>query len=70
MEVVQLSVPSGPSITFVEKGLHITSIKFADPRGEEHDIIVGSDDPAHYVDQKAVCLRLQNLLTGSFDMGW
>jgi hypothetical protein len=50
-------VPSGPSMTFVEKGLHITSIKFKDGKGVEHDIIIGSDDPAHYVDQKAVSAR-------------
>jgi hypothetical protein len=55
-QVVELSVPSasGLTLTFVEKGLHITSIKFKDSKGEEHDIIIGSDDPAHYVDQKAV----------------
>jgi hypothetical protein len=44
-------------MTFVEKGLHITSIKFKDGKGVEHDIIIGSDDPAHYVDQKAVSAR-------------
>jgi hypothetical protein len=52
--VVELSSASGLSLTFVEKGLHVTSIKFKDGKGQEHDIIIGSDDPAHYVDQKAV----------------
>jgi len=45
---------SGLTLTFVEKGLHVTSIRFKDAQGNDHDIIIGSDDPAHYVDQKAV----------------
>lgn len=53
-QVIQLFTPSGPSITFVEKGLHITSIKFKDVKGAEHDIIIGSDNPTHYVDERAV----------------
>ena len=57
-QVVQLSVPSGPSITLVEKGLHVTSIRFKDVKGQEHDIIVGSDDPTHYVDERRVSLSL------------
>ena len=52
--MVELSSASGLSLTFVEKGLHVTSIRFKDGQGKEHDIIIGSDDPAHYVDQKAV----------------
>ena len=54
LQVVELSSASGLTLTFVEKGLHVTSIKFKDGQGKEHDIIIGSDDPAHYVDQKAV----------------
>jgi hypothetical protein len=54
--VVELSASSASDlkVTFVEKGLHITSIRFKDSKGQEHDIIIGSDDPTHYVDQKAV----------------
>jgi hypothetical protein len=54
--VVELSTPSGLSLTLVEKGLHIPSIKFQDKAGQEHDIIIGSDDPVHYVDEKAVSI--------------
>lgn len=50
---VELSVPS-LSLSFVEKGLHITGIKFRDTKGLVHDIIIGSDDPAQYVDERAV----------------
>jgi hypothetical protein len=54
LQTVTLSVPSGPSITLVEKGLHVTSIRFKDVKGEEHDIIIGGDDPAQYVDERKV----------------